>query len=78
MPIRRSGNLLTVECAVSHYVIEPIRHTLGLTRVEMCDVHLAELVRQHRGHGADADELLEARAMFAASRHDYVVAAWAE
>lgn len=78
MPIRRSGNLLTVEAEVAHYCIEPIRFTLGKTRVEMVDIHLAELVRQHRGHGPDVDELLEARAAFASSRHDYLVAAWAE
>lgn len=78
MPIRRSGNLLTVEAEVSHYCIEPVRYALGKSRVEMVDEHLAELVRQNRGHGADVDELLEARSAFMTARHDYVVAAWAE
>jgi hypothetical protein len=78
MPIRRSGTLLTVEAEVSHYCIEPIRFTLGKSRVEMVDEHLAELTRNGRGTSADVDELLDARAMFMTGRHDYVVASWSE
>jgi hypothetical protein len=78
MPIKRNGAALFVDAPVAAYCIEPIRFELGLSRVEMVDQHLAELCRTHRGHGADTDELLEARALFAAGRHDFVVAAWAE
>lgn len=58
---------LTVRAAVSDYVIEPARFRLGLSRVEMVDDHLAALVKDHRAHGADADALLEARAVFASA-----------
>lgn len=57
---------LTVRAPVSDYVIEPARFRLGLSRVEMVDDHLAALVRNERGHGADADALLEARHVFTA------------
>jgi hypothetical protein len=78
MPIRRHGRALFVDTDVSAYAIEPIRHTLGKTRVEMVDEHLAELCRTGRGHGAEADELLEAREQFTRAHHDYLVTAWAD
>jgi hypothetical protein len=59
--------VLTVRAVVSDYVIEPARFRLGLSRVGMVDDHLAALVKDHRAHGADADTLLEARAVFAAA-----------
>jgi hypothetical protein len=69
MPIRRSGRVLAVYAEVAHYVIEPIRFDLGLSRVEMIDEHLAELTRAGRGHGPDADELLDARGIFSRPEH---------
>lgn len=61
------AGVLTVRAAVSDYVIEPIRFTLGLSRVGMVDDHLAALVKDRRAYGADADALLEARSVFSAA-----------
>lgn len=62
--------VLTVRATVSDYVIEPIRFTLGLSRVEMVDDHLATLVKDQRAYGVDADTLLEARSVFAATERE--------
>ena len=64
MPISYRGRVVSVRGQVSDYVIEPVRFTLGLSRVEMVDDHLAQLVRGGRGHGPDADALLDARRVF--------------
>lgn len=58
---------LVVTAPVSDYVIEPRRFDLGLTRVEMVDEHLARLIVDQRQHSADADALLDARAVFEAA-----------
>ncbi|MBN9791268.1 hypothetical protein DMP17_22055 [Pseudonocardia sp. TMWB2A] len=66
------GHVLTVQGPVSDYVIEPARWDLGLDRVQMVDVHLADLVRSGRSPApncygdSDYDVLLEARRAFAA------------
>lgn len=78
MTITRNGAALIVKAPVSAYCIEPIRFELGLSRVQMVDQHLAELCKNGRGCSDDADELLDARAQFAAGRYDFLVAAWAE
>jgi hypothetical protein len=62
---RAGVHVCVVEAPVSHYVIEPHRFELGLTRVQMVDDHLARLITDKRQYGADADTLLEARAQFA-------------
>lgn len=51
---------LIVFGAIRVYPIEPARHDHGLTRVEMVDRHLAQLVEHHARH-SDVDVLLDAR-----------------
>ncbi len=64
--IRQVGAVLAVEAPISHYVIEPIRYALGLSRVGMVDDHLGALAREGRATSPDVDPLLEARQVFAA------------
>jgi len=59
-------------CAVRgtgvNFLIEPLRHKLGLTRVEMVDEHLRGLVGgQVPRRPGDVDALLDARSLFAAA-----------
>lgn len=63
--IVRRGGVLAIEAPISTYVIEPLRHGLGLTCVGMVDDHLARLIVDRRQHGADSDALLDARMVFA-------------
>lgn len=63
--VERKGALV-VEAPVSHYVIEPIRFTLGLTRVEMVDEHLNSRRDEVWRRSEDANALLDARMEFAA------------
>lgn len=68
--LRQDDAVLTIEGPISDYVIEPARHDLGLSRVEMVDAHLADLVRNGRSPAPDCygnsdyDALLEARNYF--------------
>lgn len=58
-------------CAVqgraSLYVIDPYRDLIGITRAQMVDRHLDDLVRAGLAEHPDAAVLVEARATFRAA-----------
>lgn len=50
----------------TRYQIEPIRHELGLTRVQMVDAHMRRLLAEKApAHHPDFDKLLDARLRYA-------------
>lgn len=58
-------HIVVVRAPVSDYVIEPIRHDLGLSRVEMVDEHLAGRSDGVWRTSEDTNALLDARSAFA-------------
>lgn len=46
------------------YPIEPARFGLGLSRVQMCDRHIAQLATEGKTGHVDVDHLLAARARY--------------
>lgn len=58
-------HLCAVRGSGANFLIEPLRHKLGLSRVQMVDEHLRGLPARRRP--ADVDALLDARLIFSAA-----------
>jgi len=56
---------LVIQGTICEYRIEPLRFEMGLSRIEMIDLHIVGLITSHRRHSEDMDVLLDARNMLA-------------
>lgn len=65
----RGTHICTVRGQSSTYVIEPYRHSIGVTRAAMVDEHLSQLVGDPTGHHPDQAVLEAARARFVRDAH---------
>lgn len=59
--------VFAVQGHTSLYVIDPYRHAIGITRAQMVDRHLDDLVRAGLAEHPDAAVLVEARTVFRAA-----------